>query len=110
MIIRPRSHAMHGAIVILMALGGLGCHNKDCQAFPTPQVWHQPGVQACTTLPSSWGHPSWPASQGTYIDSTDHSMGGGSWRGTLWSFIIGHDPDVPTVRDIEARLQAGPPY
>jgi hypothetical protein len=108
--IRYRRDAMQGAVVILMALGGLGCQNKGCDVLPSPQTTRYVSAQsfanACPSRVVPSGYRSWSASDNTGDDCSGYSTRG-ALRSTLWSFVIGHDPDVATVREIEASFYSG---
>jgi hypothetical protein len=95
---------MQGAMVMLMALSGLGCQNKidDSGGLPTaisPIVSPAttPALGAVTPPP----YPQYVVSgfDDTQAGDTNHW---GVLRSTLYSFVIGHDPDVMTAREIEA--------
>jgi hypothetical protein len=68
---------MQATLVIIMALGGLGCHNQEQQA-----------LQPSPAFSSSEGYP------------------GGAFRATVMSFFHGRD-DVPTARQIQASFYSG---
>jgi hypothetical protein len=97
--------------VLMMALSGLGCQNKSCDASVAPADYC-PSSQCAAHVPvgsvALTGYPAGLAGQ--YGD--DHYAGydlGSSVRSTLWSFVLGRDPDgVPTVAEIEAGLESGP--
>ena len=97
---------MHGTIVILIALGGLGCQNKSCHASPAPPAgdgWCGAHVAFPSFAPPS---PAAYAPIHDHGDAADYSRGR-SLRSTLCSFVLGRDPDVPTARDIEATFYSG---
>ena len=95
---------MQGAIVMLIALTGLGCDNPSSRSndLPTsvspivsPDV--NPVPMPTSPLPYSRSYVS--VSGDTEIADTTHSS---ILRSTLYSFVLGHDPDVMTAREIEA--------
>jgi hypothetical protein len=98
------------SFVMMMALTSVGCQNKSCDAS-VAQVGNcasdQSVAHVYTGSAASSGYPSASVSQ--YGD--DHYGGydlRSSIRSTLWSFVLGHDPDgVPTVAEIEAGLESG---
>jgi hypothetical protein len=102
-------NAMHGTVVLLMTLSGLGSHNKGCNVFqapPTPIVSSGQCVANLSTYPAvAPAYPIGPASTPGGCDTSGYS--GGGLRSTLFSFVLGRDPDVPTARDIEASVYAG---
>jgi hypothetical protein len=100
---------MAAMVMIVLALGGLGCHNE---AGGTPQA--QPaciqstghcGVSAYLGPSSALGYSS---PHETSSSGAGHTLDypGGALRATLMSFILGHD-DVPTVREIESAFYSG---
>jgi hypothetical protein len=100
---------MQASLVIVLALSGLGCQNKSCDASVAPASCYASG-QSFPHIHSghgaSIGYATSPGHYGgDHYDGYDlHS----SIRSTLWSFVLGHDPDgVPTVADIEAGLSSG---
>jgi hypothetical protein len=95
---------MLGSVVLLTALCGWGCHNKACDAYAAapPMVSGQSVALMDTGWRASSVRPAYTASSFGCLEGGDDQ--GGTLRGTLWSFILGRDPDVPTVRDIEASV------
>lgn len=54
--------------------------------------------------------PPYPVYSGgpfSVLDVHEDNSFGGCVRNTFWSFFIGHDPNVPSARDIEAAYQSG---
>src|SRR5712692_173737 len=100
---------MHATVVMLAALSSLGCQNKDCDLRSGPLV--SCGVSGRVIgnidvnpyVPSSYPspHPS------GFSDEYPSGYPGGVLRATLWSFLLGHDPDVPTAREIEESFDSG---
>ena len=104
--------------VLMFALTGLGCHNKTSSALDGAGVTsyqvnspslpgYQVGGAPTGTDPGSFAptpYPEIPARLYT-SDSPPRSV---DWRAelhsTLYSFVFGHDPDMSTVRDIEASV------
>ena len=101
---------MQGAIVMLMALSGLGCQNLGSPVVASPQTTCSSSAQfpanVSTGPVAAPGYPACYGSHDTGYDSLGYSARS-AWRATLWSFVLGHDPDVPTVREIEASLNSG---
>ena len=90
---------MHGAIVMLMALSGVGCQNKigdsgDPPASVSPIVSPAVNPAASSTTPPPYpqfdfgGYGSPEPAEPTHWDVL---------RSTLCSFVLGRDPDVMTV-------------
>jgi hypothetical protein len=98
---------MQGSIIMMLALGGLGCQNKGCDVFPTPQTTRVASAQSwanvCPTAIASSGYSACSTIHDTSYDASGYSARS-AFRSTLWSFVIGHDPDVATVREIEATF------
>jgi hypothetical protein len=96
-----------GAMTMLALLSGLGCHNKPDQTVDAPALYapvEARAPQRCLSYESRMG-PSgyYPRPDGRY---TSHDSGGALviLRNTLYSMVFGHDPDVPTVGEIEASV------
>src|SRR5262249_44881168 len=101
------SNAMQGSVVMLIALSGLGCEHKSCdvlQAPPTVDGRYGAHADYPTLAPS--GHPAYAPLHYSGGDASGDSHRG-SLRATLWSFVLGRDPDVPTAREIEATFSSG---
>ena len=95
---------MQGAIVMLMALSGLGCDNPsshldDLPTSGSPIVSRDVNPVPTPTTPLPYSRSYVPVSGDTEIADTTHSS---VLRSTLYSFVLGHDPDVMTAREIEA--------
>lgn len=109
---------MHLPMLLIMALAGVGCENKladasDPGAQPTQQV-QSPAIPSFqqSAYPASSDSGWFPSNPYPEIPShlyappvVPHS---GDWhaamRSTVWSFVLGHDPDVSNVREIEASI------
>jgi len=101
---------MQASFVMMMALSGLGCQNKSCDASVAPAGYDASGQCATHVHASSVAPSGYPASSaGRSIDNSVQSYTlHSSIRSTLWSLVLGHDPDgVPTVAEIEASLASG---
>ena len=109
---------MQVPFVLMLAVTGLGCHNKTSGALDGIRLAsYQVGSPS---LPSYQGSgSSTPTDSGSFVstpypeipshlytpypvpDSVD-------WRtelhSTLYSFVFGHDPNVVTIREIEASV------
>jgi hypothetical protein len=109
---------MQVSMVLMFALTGLGCQNKAAtasdaipatvyQIAPSSLSSGQGGGYPTATHASSFAPTSYPEipSRVYARPSQAHSV---DWhaevRSTLYSFICGHDPDVSTVREIEASV------
>ena len=103
-------------IVMVMAFSGLGCHNVDREVSSATLGYHAT-AQSETTVYTSAVAPSAQYQHHHHHSaySGSHSLGDGAddmefgrrVHSTLYSFVFGHDPDVPTVKEIESSLQSG---
>jgi hypothetical protein len=101
---------MQASFVVVMALSGLGCQNKSCDAFVAPAGYYASGQCAPYVHAGSVAHAGYPTDSASHYGSDRYSCYDlhSSIRSTLWSMVIGHDPDgVPTVAEIEASLASG---
>jgi hypothetical protein len=95
---------MQGPVVLLIALSGLGCDHKSCGVFPAPAALDgHYGAHAYFLSPALSGYPAYSPSPYSCGDASGHSRGA-NLRGTLCSFVLGRDPDVPTAREIQATF------
>ena len=107
---------MQVAFVLMLAATGLGCHNKPGDAFDgngvssyqldSPSLLSQQGGGFSTSTNSFTPTPYPEIPSHVYNSySPPHPV---DWRTevhlTLYSFVFGHDPNVSTVRDIEASV------
>jgi hypothetical protein len=97
---------MQGAVVMLMALSGLGCQNKisdsgEIPAVVSPIVSPVANPAPVATTPPAYPQYLVPGSGDTETADTTHW---GVLRSTLCSFVLGHDPDVTTAREIEQSV------
>jgi hypothetical protein len=109
---------MHLPIVMMLALSGLGCHNKantgddaaamtridvDAAALPSYQgAAHSAGDYSHTLVGTPY--PEIPYHSYAPYQETHSSDWHAQVRSTLYSFVCGHDPDVSTAREIEASV------
>ncbi len=126
---------MQGAIVMLLALTGLGCQNKPVDstdlpavltpapatpspeapaaattAIPSPETQAaattaspSPETSAATTTATPPPYPRYFPE--TYPDIEElYSTHLGSLYATFYSFVFGHDPGIPSAREIEASV------
>ncbi len=96
-------------IVMVIAFSGLGCHNKGCDGSCGTSSYYASGQSVTNLYPSAVAPSGHPAhSYGNYGGcDTSGSSFRDNLHSTLYSFVFGHDPDVPTVREIEASLESG---
>jgi len=96
---------MQGAIVMAIALSGLGCANKSCELSDAPP--------ACSSTDRAHAKP-YPSYASSYSGYYSRSYGGhdspaqishlGGLRANLYNFVFGHDPNVATAREIEESV------
>ena len=112
---------MQAMVVMLIALGGLGCQNPAGEMPPIPPIAGQPAVRepavSQPAAPSSVSVPAYepaPTSYAPYYGEgfdTSDPLGKASFgdclRDTFCSFFIGRSPDVPPAYQIEAAYRAG---
>jgi hypothetical protein len=104
--------------VMMLALTGLGCHNKTSlvvdaspltgyQVESPPSASDQGGAYSTSTYAGSFAPTPYPDVP-SRIYSSNSPPRSTNWhaglRSTLYSFVIGRDPDVTTVREIEASV------
>lgn len=109
---------MHIPVVLMLALTGLGCQNKTSvvidvvplTSYPVdsaPLATHQGGGYSGSIYSRSFAPTPYPEIP-SRIYNSDSEPQLGDWhaglRSTLWSFVLGRDPDVNTVREIEASV------
>jgi hypothetical protein len=111
---------MQAMVVMLIALGGLGCQNPEEKvpvpppiAVPVPEsapVAEQPAAPSSETAPAyapaPYPLPSYYGGPYPY-DAPDDDSFGACLRDTLYSFVYGRSPGVPSVREIESAYRAG---
>jgi hypothetical protein len=102
---------MQATVVMLIALGGLGCQNPVDDIPPIPPVANQPAAPSAAPVPADEpAPPSYPRYYGAGFDSPgpgDDDSFGACLRDTICSFFIGRSPDVPSAHEIEAAYRAG---
>jgi hypothetical protein len=99
---------MPGTIVILMALGGLGCQNKGDDVYEPQSPSVGSGARYYANADAGAVAPSGSPSRYVRPDGGHPAAGypGGALRATLLSFIRGHD-DVPTAFETDALFYSG---
>ncbi len=102
---------MQATVLMLLALGGLGCQNPVSDRPPSPPVASVPAGQPSGSVTSSYPAPSAYATYAGwhgYSDGpSDDDSFGSCLRDTVCSFFIGRSPDVPSAREIEAAYYSG---
>jgi hypothetical protein len=101
---------MQATLVLLMALGGMGCHNKSCDMVDARPTFNFDGGGYANAYSGYLAPRATPAGYSSgYIGgyrSADLGWRAGL-RDTLFSFVLGRSPDVPTPREIEASVYTG---
>jgi hypothetical protein len=99
---RLEGHAMQSAIVMLLALSGLGCQNGSTDSKDAPVPLSPIASPAVTPLPTNTPLPPYPRYfPEIYADVVEDTSRWACVRSTLWSFVLGRDPDVMTPAEIE---------
>jgi hypothetical protein len=104
---------MQPTIVMLIALGGLGCQNPASDLPPLPSVAANPVVEtppaaeAPAYVPAPTPYPVYATNPVLTGDIPEDDSFRGCLRDTFCSFFLGRDPDVPTARQIMSAYQAG---
>jgi hypothetical protein len=97
---------MNGAIVMMMALSGLGCQNRSDEIGAAPTAPTAVVTPSVDPLPGSTAPPPYPR----YYPENDFNVESGyrtvgdMMRATVCSFFLGRDPDVATASEIEASV------
>jgi hypothetical protein len=102
---------MQAAVVMLMALTGLGCQNKPVDSTDMPSVLTpapapaSPSPEAPTTETTATPPPYPRFFPEAYPDIEDlYSTHLGIMSATLYSFVFGHDPGIASAQEIEASV------
>ena len=109
---------MQVPFVLMLAVTGLGCHNKTSGALDgigltsyqvaSPSLpSFQGGASSTGTGSGSFAPTPYPEIPSHLYDSyspSDSVDWHAELHSTLYSFVFGHDPDISTVRDIEASV------
>ena len=109
---------MHVSMTMILAIAGLGCENRaigagetasvmvqpiDSPALPTYQQGSYPMPGDTTPFPST-PYPDIPSQLYPRPDESHYVDWHAEIRSTLWSFVLGRDRDIVTVREIEASV------
>jgi hypothetical protein len=103
---------MQATIVMLIALGGLGCQNPAGDLPPLPPVIAGPAELSADTndsapAPAPSPYPVYAGGPVISGDIPDDDSFGGCLKDTFYSFVFGRSPGVPSAREIEAAYNAG---
>jgi hypothetical protein len=99
--------AMQGAVVMAIALTSLGCHNKSDDVIEVPPLSSAIGSEYTNPYPRYTTPSSYSGFyKRSYSDDVSdvYPTHWDAWRATLCSFVLGHDPGMPDVREIEASV------
>ena len=92
---------------MLVALSGLGCQNKTADQVDLPTVLSPPRRLARQSWPHAGTTP--PPYPRYYPENSPdveemYSNHWSSFHATLYSFVFGHDPGIPSAREIEESV------
>jgi hypothetical protein len=96
---------MQATVVLLVALSGLGCHNKTCDVIDLPPTSSCYGGGDSIVYPSHdtpSPYSAYSSGPNSGYDPPQEAGFGGALLDTLYSFFHGRSPGVPSVREIEA--------
>jgi len=96
---------MQGAILMAIALSGLGCANKSCDVSDAPTACSSTGGAYTKTYSgygSSYSGYYSRSYRGYLLPAQTSDVGG--LRATIYSLVVGKDPDVATAREIEESV------
>jgi hypothetical protein len=109
---------MHLSMAMMLAIAGLGCENRPLGAYESAAVMVQPDgspalpsyqqgaylAPGYTTPFPSTPYPDIPSQLYPRPDESRFVDWHAGIQSTLWSFVLGHDRDIVTVREIEASV------
>src|SRR5579871_3883865 len=98
---------MQSAFVIAIVLSGIGCHNKCSDATNAAPLLGEVVSIDVGPFPARHSAPinyGWSSVTSGGYDSSACSNHQAVWRSTLWSFVLGRDPGMPTAREIEESV------
>jgi len=98
---------MQGAVVMVIALSGLGCNNKSCDVSDATPACRSTGCSCANPYPgyaTPSSHSGYDSTSYRGYDSPAHTSRVGLLRATIYSVVFGHDPDVPTAREIDESV------
>jgi hypothetical protein len=98
---------MSCTFVMLVALSGLGCQNKPGDSSDVPVVLNPaPESPSPEALSGGTSPPPYPRYYPETLPDIEAMYGNrcSSMRATLYSFVFGRDPGIPTAREIEASV------
>jgi hypothetical protein len=106
---------MQLSLVMMLAITGLGCHNKtsvgidavqatDYQVDSAPLASYQGSGSSPSSYAAPTPYPDIPSRLYTKNLRPQPTDWHAEIRSTLCSFVLGHDPDVTTIREIEASV------
>jgi hypothetical protein len=98
---------MSYTFVMLVVVSGLGCQNKPAPSSDLPVITNAaPASPSVEALSGSTTPPPYPRYfPETFPDpEAAYSNHLSSLRATLYSFVFGKDPGIPSAREIEASV------
>ena len=98
---------MSYTFVMLVALNGLGCQNKPGDSGDLPVVLNPaPASPSPAALSGGTSPPPYPRYYPEIFPDFDAMYGTrcSRMRATLYSFVFGHDPGIPSAEEIEASV------
>ena len=100
---------MQVPFVLMLAVTGLGCHNKTSGAVDGIGLTsYQGGASSTGTGSGSFAPTPYPEIPSHLYNSYSPPPDSVDWHtelhSTLYSFVFGHDPNVVTIREIEASV------
>lgn len=104
---------MQATLVLLIAIGGLGCQNPAPDLPPLPSVATAaaaPSVGDPSAVESTFAptpYPVYARNPVLFGDIPEDDSLGGCLRDTFCSVFLGRSPGVPSARQIEAAYCAG---
>jgi hypothetical protein len=98
---------MQAAIVVAIALTGLGCQNKEDESNDIPPVFSSINDTEATPYPQYTSASSYSGFYPRNFSDDVSDVYPTHWdamRATFCSFFLGRDPDVITTAEIEASV------
>ena len=95
------------SFLMLVALSGLGCQNKTADQVDLPTVLSPaPASPSIVAAPAGTTPPPYPRYYPENLPDVEemYSNHWSSFHATLYSFVFGHDPGIPSAREIEESV------
>jgi hypothetical protein len=96
---------MPATVLTMIAFFGLGCQNKYSEPGPMPILggWSQVSPTSGSFATTN----GVPGAASLYGQCDSDGYSGSVLHDTLWSFVLGRDPSVPTARELEESFYSG---